>query len=172
MARPFYRLRQFLRALAARVRPDEWKIVERTLPPEAVALFRRMPAADQRHSLDVLYALRAQGYEEPALWGAALLHDVAKAEGVGLHHRVILVLLRAVHRDWLARIASPDPRSWRYALTLVLEHPRRGAEMAQVAGCLPETVELIRRHQDEPPCPPSSRLDEWLRALRAADEAN
>lgn len=171
MARPLYRIRQFLRALSARVRPDEWEIVERTLPSEGVALFRRMPKADQRHSLDVLYALRAQGYEEPALWAAALLHDVAKSEGVRLWHRVIMVLLRAVHRDGLARIASPNPRSWRHAFLLVLEHPQRGAEMAQATGCSPETVELIRRHQDEPSSP-SSRIEEWLRALRAADEAN
>ncbi len=172
MARPLYRVRQFLRALTARVRPEEWKLVEETLPPGAVHLFRRMPVADQRHGLDVLFALRAQGHEERALWAAALLHDVAKSEGVHLWHRIPAVLIRGLRPAWLRRFASADPRSWRYGFMLILEHPRRGAEMAQAAGCSPAVVELIRRHQDKPVLPPRSRLDEWLMALQAVDDAN
>lgn len=172
MARPLYRIQQFLRALTARVRPAEWKLVEETLPLEAVSLFRRMPVADQRHGLDVLFALRARGHEERALWAAALLHDVAKSEGVHLWHRVPAVLIQGLRPDGLRRLASPDPRSWRYGFTLILEHPHRGAEMARAAGCSPDVVELIRRHQDGPVLPPRSRLDEWLIALQAVDDAN
>lgn len=172
MARPLYRIQQFLRALTAHVRPDEWKLVEKTLPPQAIDLFRRMPVADQRHGLNILSALRAQGYKERDLWAAALLHDVAKSEGVRLWHRVPAVLLRGLRPKWLARVASSDPHSWRYGFTLLLDHPCRGAQMAQAAGCSPDTVELIRRHQDVPESPPRSRLDEWLLALHAVDDAN
>lgn len=172
MARPLYRVQQFLRALTARVRPEEWELIEETLPSEAVRLFRRMSVADQRHGLDVLFALRAQGHAERPLWAAALLHDVAKSEGVRLWHRVPAVLVRSVRPEWLRWLASPDPRSWRYGFTLILEHPRRGAEMAQEAGCSPDVVELIRRHQDMPVSPPRSQLDEWLLALQAVDDTS
>jgi hypothetical protein len=172
MVRPLYRVRQFLRALTACVRPEEWKLVAETLPPRAVHLFRRMSVADQRHGLDVLFALRAQGHEERPLWAAALLHDVAKSEGVRLWHRVPAVLVQGLRPEWLRWIASPDPRSWRYGFMLIMEHPRRGAEMAQAAGCSPDVVELIRRHQDMPVSPPRSQLDEWLMALQAVDDAS
>lgn len=171
-ARPLYRVRQFLRAVTARVRPEEWTLVGRTLTPEGVRLFRGMPMADQRHSLAILHTLRVQGYEDQALWAAALLHDVAKSGGVRLWHRVPVVLIRALNPRWLARLARSDPRSWRYAFILALEHPQRGAKMAQSIGCSPNTVELIRRHEEKPPAPPCSRLDEWLVALRAADDEN
>jgi hypothetical protein len=172
MARPLYRIQQFLRALTARVNPEEWKLVAEILPEDAQALFRRMPTADQRHALNILYALRAQGYQAPALGAAALLHDVAKSEGVQLWHRVPVVFIRAIRPAWLARIASPNPHSWRYGFTLVIEHPRRGAKMAQAAGCSPDTVDLIRRHQDAIIGPATSQQDEWLLALHAVDDVN
>lgn len=172
MARPLYRVRQFLQALTARVRPEEWEEVENLLPPQAVALFRQMPRSDQRHSLDVMHTLRARGHEARPLLTAALLHDVAKADGVRLWHRVPLVLIKAVRPAWLGRLASPRRESWRYGFYLLLTHPQRGAEWALRAGCDPQAAELICRHQDAPAKDAMSQMDIWLRALQAADEAN
>lgn len=172
MARSIYRARQFLGALRAQVEPEEWRVVENRLTPEAVALFRKMPRNDQRHSLDVLYTLRSWGHDDPALFTAALLHDVAKAGGIRLWHRVLVVLIRVVGVSWLQRLASPDPRSWRYAFYLHIHHSQIGAMWAEESGCAPETAELIRRHQEPVTRPACATLDEWLIALQKADGQN
>ena len=169
MSAIWYRVRQFGRALTARVGPEEQALVARILPAPAADLFYRLPRQDQRHGLDVLHALRQRGENAPELLAAALLHDVAKAEGVRIWHRIATVLLRALCPGWLDRLASPDPARWRYPFWLQLHHPQRGAELAAAAGCAPATLELIRHHQrtERTDLPPP--LDRWLAALRAVD---
>ena len=169
MASIWYRVRQFWRAVTARVCPEEWALVGSVLPEPATLLFAGMPRQDQRHGLDVLHSLREQGEDAPELLAAALLHDVAKSEGVRICHRVFAVLVRALGPEWLARVASPDPASWRFPLWLQLRHAERGAELAEAAGCGAATVQLILYHeQAEVPCllPP---LDGWMAQLQAAD---
>lgn len=168
MSALWYRVRQFGRALTARVHPAERALVARILPAPAAELFSRMPRQDRRHGMDVLYALRERGEDAPELLAAALLHDVAKAEGVRIWHRIVVVLLRALCPRWLHRLALPDPASWRYPFWLQLYHPQRGAEMAKAAGCPAATVELIHHHQAEGADLPSP-LDRWLAALQAVD---
>jgi hypothetical protein len=170
MTASWRRVRQFGRALTSRVRPQEQALVASLLPEAAARLFARMPRSDQRHSLDVLYALQEHGESAPQLLAAALLHDVAKGEGVHIWHRVLSVLLRALGPDWLNRVASPDPDSWRHPLWLQLRHPQRGAELAAAAGCAPATVELIRHHQQTNELRLQPPLDRWLSALQAADD--
>ena len=53
-----YRVRQFFWALGARMNPASWVEVEAILTPPQMALFRRMPRYDQRHSLDVARSVR------------------------------------------------------------------------------------------------------------------
>ena len=74
----WYRVRQFGRALTARVSLEERALVARVLPAPAAALFYHMPRQDQRHGLDVLYGLQARGEDAPELLAAALLHDIGK----------------------------------------------------------------------------------------------
>ena len=143
--------------------------MERLLPDAAARAFARMPVQDQRHGLDILAALQAQGLQSDDLFAAALLHDVAKANGVRIWHRVITVLLRASQPDWLRLLASPDPTSWRYPFWLQLHHPQLSADIALDAGCSQATVELVRHHHDrdvrlDPP------LDRWLAALQSVDD--
>jgi len=143
--------------------------VRGVLPEPAALLFAGMPRQDQRHGLDVLYGLRERGADASELLAAALLHDVAKSEGVGTWHRVFAVLVRALRPEWLGRLASPDPTSWRFPLWLQLRHAQRGAELAEAAGCDAATVRLIRYHEqtEEPNLLPP--LDGWLAELQAAD---
>ncbi len=175
-----YRARQFFRALLARVDPDELSIADAYLPPQAQALFRGMRPNDQRHALDVVYALQGGGHTERALMQAALLHDVGKSEGVRLWHRVLIVLLERWRPGWLQRLARerrghPDPsvRGWRYPFCVHRQHPARGAALAAAAGCDPLAVALIRHHQDPLPAEwQGTREGELLAALKAADGAN
>ena len=177
--RPWYRVQQFIRGLR---RHDS--VEEATLTPHLtdaqIALFRSIPASDQQHALAVLRALRAAGNDESALVQAALLHDVGKVspsvgrEGesrVRLWHRVVQVLLEAVHPEWIHRLADDVPGSWRYPFFVLLHHAERGAEWAAEAGTDRLAVALIYWHHT---APEQSDLDaegrSLLAKLQVADE--
>ncbi len=136
-----------------------------------------MPRSDQVHALKVWAALRAGGFDDPALAQAALLHDVAKhLGGVTLFHRVAVVLIKAFAPGaWQRLKTSPEPRrrSMRYPLWAHANHPATSARLASDAGCAPLAVSLMRRHQDAVPAGSApSREDALLLALQRADDDN
>jgi putative nucleotidyltransferase with HDIG domain len=167
-----YRVRQFVRASAAWFEPEPLDEIESTLSPDAARLFRAMPRHDRRHALSVLRTLQRLGHHDPDLLAAALLHDVGKtasrAGASRLRHRVVVVLLRAVHPGLLERIGRDRAGSWRQPFWVHQHHAALGAELAREAGCSPAIADLIRRHEDhlDQPGEPS------LAALQAADGAN
>jgi hypothetical protein len=138
-----HRVGQFIGHLTARVEPGEEMRARRLVPDAAWPLFAAMPTADRRHALDVVGRLLIAGQTDPDLLAAAMLHDVAKGHRMRLWHRVAGVLLHAVAPRALSRLASPDPRSWRYPFHLYLHHPALSAEAALGAGCSSRTAELI-----------------------------
>lgn len=176
MRRIFYRVKQFFGALWPQIAPDERAELDRWLPPQGVALFGRMAVRDQRHSLDVFRHVQQVAPEQPDLLAAALLHDVAKTAQPGrrvrLHHRVLVVLIKAVRPGWVQPIARNEPTNWRYPFYLLLHHPEQGARLAQAAGCSAVTVELIRRHQDRLASAPANETERLLALLQAADDAS
>ena len=181
VSEPLYRARQFVAAVFAwKLDGDELGLARAYLPDQAFELFQTMPLGDQRHSLTILRTLLAQGYREPPLLQAALLHDVAKAR-IGLWHRTVVILLNAVSKNLLPRLASPNLRSWRYPLYLSLNHPELGAQAAARVGLDPLAVTLIRKHQSplstgpnghELARPAERELSEWQRVLKAIDDQN
>jgi hypothetical protein len=160
MAGPFarrvvYRVRQFISGLLAYSRAlgsGERREVQAVLPEAALSLFAGMPRNDQRHSLNVLRALRAAGYHHPALLQAALLHDAAKRYArLTLLHRTAIVLLRAIRPGVLhgwTQGPEPRPGHWRRPFWVYARHAERGAADAAAAGCDPLACLLIRHHQD------------------------
>ena len=131
-----------------------------------------MRVSDQRHSLTIVQGLLAQGHAAVPLLQAALLHDQAKSR-LGLWPRTLVILLNATAKPLLPRLASSNPRSWRYAFYLSLHHPDLGAAAAARAGLDPRAVILIRRHQSPPPADPAgSELAAWQCALKALDDQN
>lgn len=168
------RLRQGLRALSAWANPVDWDTASAVLSPAQLALFRRMRRSEQLHSLNVLRSLRANGYDEPALMLAALLHDVGKTRAAyHLWDRVLVVLAKAavpgLVQNWGG---TGEPVGWRRPFAISLQHPRWSADMVQAAGADPLAIALIERHQEHLEHPPQSKFERLLAALQSADDAN
>jgi len=167
-----YRVRQFFRALTARVSDQELEQVAQILTPEALSLFRSMSAQDQCHALEVQRTLLRAGHTNSQLLAAALLHDVGKAAArLSSWQRAVIVLLERLAPRLLARLSQGEPQGWRCSFVVHARHPEIGARWAEETGCLPLTVALVRRHQDRPGgC--RTREDQLLAALQAADNLN
>ncbi len=156
------KVRQFRAHRRASVAPDERAGLAAWLGEEQRRLFDAMHIADQRHGLDVVATLRAEGVDDPDVIVAGLLHDAGKGQ-TGVWPRVAFSLGQA-YGAWIWRVAAPLP-GFRQALDRLREHAQTSAVLAAAAGCSPRTVELIR-HQDAPIDPDAGRL------LQLADEAN
>jgi hypothetical protein len=156
------RIRRVRVYLRAQVRPAERDALAGWLGSGQLALFDRMPRADQRHGLDVVAALRADGVGDDEVLAAGLLHDAGKGPSVRLVHRVAWSLGQR-YGAWVWRATGVLP-TFRRGLDRMRRHAELSAELAAQAGCSVRTVELIRR-QEAP-------VDDAGRRLLAADEAN
>ena len=146
-----YRVNQFLRQVRRGPDPAIDAALRALLTDEQWRLVQRLTPADRRHLLAVHAELVRDGWRDPDLLRAALLHDVGKAGNlrrVGLSHRVANVLLNAFAPSLLARMADPDDRGWRQGLYLARHHAALGAEMARTAGVSERTSWLIAHHHD------------------------
>jgi hypothetical protein len=156
------KIRRTCRYLCGRISSDERDELGRWLAPAQLVLFERMARPDQRHGLDVVAGLRAQGVTDPDLLVAGLVHDAGKGPSARLAHRVAWSLGQK-YGTWIWRVAGRLPTLGR-GLDRLRHHADVSADLAAQAGCSPRSVELIRR-QDNP-------VDEAGRLLRAIDEAN
>lgn len=121
-----------------------------------------MHVADQRHGLDVVASLRADGASDVDLLLAGLLHDAGKGD-TGVWPRVAYVLGQRFGR-WIWVVTRRLP-GFGASLDRLRTHAETSAALASSVGCSPRTVELIR-WQDDP------RDPEYGEPLRLADEAN
>jgi len=169
---PLYRVWQFVQALTARpLAPAEWSEVAPILTPSQGALFRKMDANDQRHSLQVMRALIDEGETNRDLLAAALLHDVGKScYPLRLWERPVVVLIRLFRPFTAVRWGNGEPVGWKRPFVIYEQHPTWGAEMAAAAGCSSLTVWLIRHHQDRHDT--TQKETELLQTLQKADNAN
>ena len=154
--------RQFRAHLQAKVRPQERAVLAAWTTPTQRRLFDSMHVADQRHGLDVVASLRADGVKDRDVLLAGLLHDAGKGD-TGLWPRVAYSLGQA-YGPWVWAVAGAWP-GMGAAIGRLRDHADRSAVLAVEARCSPRTVELIR-HQDAPTDPEFGEL------LKLADEAN
>jgi hypothetical protein len=156
------RVRQFRAHLRASVGPSERLDLAAWATPAQRALFESMHVADQRHGLDVVASLRAEGVSEPHVLLAGLLHDAGKGR-TGVWPRVAWTLGERFG-PWVWRVAAVIP-GFGPALARLRDHAEVSGSLAAAAGCDEATVDLIR-HQAAPRDPRYGEL------LRLADEAN
>jgi len=159
----FTKVRRFVRYFVGRVSAAERDQVRASLSQPQMELFESMHRADQRHGLDVVAALRADGQANPDLLLAGLLHDCGKGRQLHVSHRVGWSLAER-YGPRVERLAL-RLRGFKPAFAVIAAHAERSAQLALDAGCSPASADLIR-HQSEP-------VDEVLgRALLIADQAN
>ena len=164
------RVEQVGYSLSARWTPPDDGLLALLSPAER-ALFDSLPPADRAHGLRVARRVRQAGYGDARLLKAALLHDVGKAgHGIHLPHRVARVLLGALTPRELARIAATD-RGWHEPFHALAHHAALGADLLAASGSDALTVALVRSH--DTPDTPAALADyaDWLKALKAADDA-
>jgi hypothetical protein len=171
-----YRVRQFSQALTSSNNPDEELELARILAPSQHDLFRLMAPNDQRHSANVYATLRQADKNEPDLLVAALLHDVGKSAGrIWVWQRTLIVLLQRWAPgllNWLSRGSCHNEAPWwRKGFVINRLHPELGARWAAEVGCTPNTVALIRRHQERVKSITSDQ-DRLLATLQWADGEN
>ncbi|MBN1145768.1 MAG: HD domain-containing protein [Anaerolineales bacterium] len=147
--RVLYRVVQFWRALTITPSPEELSQARQLLSPNLLALFLRLQASEQAHSLSVFRRLREHHETNPDLLAAALLHDVGKSRfPLRLWERVEIVLGRKLCPERAKRWGQAEARGWRRPFVIAEQHAAWGAEMAAGAGASAMTVALIGRHQE------------------------
>jgi hypothetical protein len=154
--------RQALRHLTGHPSQHERAQLAGWLSDAQLALFDSMHRADQRHGLDVADMLRGQGFDDPELLLAALLHDCSKGPGVRLPQRVAWSLGERYGAGVTALFARLP--GFAAAFERLRWHAHDSAALALAAGCSERTAELIRHQAD--PVDTTAGL-----ALRLADEA-
>ena len=156
------KVRQATRHLTGRVSATERSELRTWLSPPQVQLFDSMHRADQRHGLDVVARLRADGHRDGELLLAGLLHDCSKGRGVRLPHRAAWSLGER-YGDRVLDAFRQIP-GFAAAFERLRHHAEDSARLALAAGCSPRTADLIRYQED-----PRDPVDGV--ALRLADEA-
>ena len=150
--RVLYRIRQFWHTLLAPLWPLNHTYIATRLTPELLALFERMPRAEQQHGIALCKALEARSITGADAQVAGLLHDCGKSVAPPhLWDRVLVVLGEALlprqAARWAARAeVETPPRGLSRGFMIRKRHAEWGAALAEQAGASPRTVALIRLH--------------------------
>ncbi len=172
------RVRQFVRALRARLEERDKLYIAAYLSGREQDLFYAMHVADQYHALQVAYTSErlAEGSREPLdrklLIRSALLHDVGRKKGdLDIWGKVLAVLLHKflpdISRRWAEEKASGFRGRAGRMMHVYYHHPEIGAEMLRGIGCLREAELAEKHHEPETPADGAE-----LRILRRADGLN
>ena len=166
------RLRRGIDGLLAPFRQVDDAPAAAFLAPEALALFRRMSAADRAHSLRVYAWLRSRGVAQRDLLTAGLLHDCGKAAAnLAVWQRTLKVLLHKLAPGLWTKLSAPaSPGHWRYPFYILADHARIGADWAEAAGCSELTCWLIANHESEIDF--THPRASWLQRLQDADASS
>ena len=133
--------------------PDDTRWVESLLTPGELALWRRMPSHDRRHSVAVARrvaaALAGTEHDDPRWIAVALLHDVGKLDsGLGVLGRVGATVAGGLAGHEMAGAWS-QKRGITRRVGLYLRHPELGATRIRLAGGREEAARWAESHHDD-----------------------
>ncbi|MCK5054869.1 MAG: HD domain-containing protein [Anaerolineales bacterium] len=168
-----YRAGQFLHLLTSKRNRDHRRFVYQILDPSMAALFFRMSAPDQSHSIRVLQTLTAQGEENADLLSAALLHDVGKSVySLRAWERSLVVVANRILPNQVLKWGQGELHGWQTPFVVALQHPEWGASLVRQEGGSETLVTLIRYHQEHAPPSMGDDVRELMKRLQAADGMN
>lgn len=169
-----YRLWQFWQIVTAvPLEPAARAEIAAILSASELSLFNRFSLNDQWHSYRVMKMLQEAGHHEPALLVAALLHDVGKTKlPLSIWERSLIVLASILLPRQTAVWGQGEAVGWKRPFVVKTQHPTWSAEMAAMAGSRPQSIMLMRRHQDPVAPDDTSQEARLLRLLQWADDQN
>lgn len=165
-----YRIWQVWKSLTGNLTSRDWDLIHSILTPEQIALFKKMTPGEQAHSVRVVRYLHSEGFQDPELLAAGLLHDVGKSRlPLSLWDRVWIVLVSGMPVD-ISPERKGKNRFWVRPLVVARQHPKWGSEMALSAGVTSLTAWLIAHHEREDiGNVEDSKKNRYLEALVQAD---
>ena len=166
----FKRIKQFFRALTAKISADDGIYISTHLDKEQQKLFFAMSLADQCHSLRVAYAIERfviedkQNIDREFLIRCALLHDVGRVKGdMSIFGKVFAVLITEI----FPKFADKLERGGNKLLYIYKRHAQIGGRKLQKLGLYKE-AKIISKHHS----PPEPNDPKELKLLRLADDEN
>lgn len=166
----FKRIKQFIRAVTARVTVEDSKYISAHLNAEEQKLFFAMSVVDQAHSLRTAYTIERlviedkRGVDKEFLIRCALLHDVGRKAGdLTIKGKIFVVLITSLAPKFADRMEINGNR----ALYVYHHHAELGAQKIQRIGLFKE-AKIIAKHHAPPK--PDDPLE--LKLLRLADNEN
>jgi putative nucleotidyltransferase with HDIG domain len=146
---------------------EVWGEIAGILTPPEQQLFKTQLLRDQWHSHAVVALLKAADHHNRDLLAGALLHDVGKTKvRITQWDRTVAVVVQKFMPAFSHTLAHKPITPFTRAFAVREHHAEWGAVLAENAGSSPETIRLIRHHQDKT-VPPT---DHNLKALQWADD--
>ena len=166
----FKRVKQFYRAISAKLSADDNKYISTHLSPKEQKLFFAMDVVDQYHALHVAYTLErfviedTQGVDREFLIRCALLHDIGRVKGdMSTLGKVFVVLVSA----FLPKVADNLELKGNRWLYIYRHHAEIGAKKLQDIGLYKEAKIIAKHHSTSSDDDPRE-----LKLLRIADDKN
>ncbi len=164
------RIKQFFRAISAKLTIDDKKYISTHLSPKEQKLFFAMDVVDQYHSIRVAYTIErfviedSQGIDKEFLIRCALLHDIGRVKGdMSTFGKVFVVLISAVSKNFADKLE----RNGNHMIYIYRHHAEIGAKKLQDIGLYREAKIIAKHHS-----PPSDDDSRELKLLRIADDKN
>lgn len=164
------RVKQFFRAISAKLTADDHRYISTHLSAKEQKLFFAMDIVDQYHSLRVAYTLERlaiedkQGIDREFLIRCALLHDIGRVKGdMSTFGKVFVVLITA----FMPKFADKLEMNGNHMMYIYRHHAEIGAKKLQEIGLYREAKIVARHH-----APPVENDPRELKLLRIADDKN
>jgi len=164
------RVKQFFRALTAKVTPEDDKYISSHLDSREQKLFFAMSVVDQCHSLRVAYTIERLVIEDKKnidrefLIRCALLHDIGRVKGdMSVAGKIFAVLVT----EFFPNLADKLEMHGNKLIYIYRHHAEISARKLQSIELYKEAKIVARHH-----APPRDDDPKELKLLRLADEEN